>query len=110
MAEVYEGTVYHAFFRYRDPETGGRRVAFRGEKITMTKEDYEKGERFGAFTPPTPEPTATPTPESAQGYDAMKVDEAIAFLEPLSAEEREPYFEIERAQDRKGVLAHFDQE
>lgn len=52
---------------------------------------------------------ATPTPTEGGGYDELKVDEAIAFLENVPEAERESYFERERDKGRKGVLEHFDQ-
>lgn len=103
-------TVYHALFRYNDIETGGRRVAQRGDTIELiADEHYERAKALGAFDPPTPVPAAAPSPEAADGFDDLNVEEAIDFLEDLTEAQREPYFEIERARGRKGVLDHFDQ-
>jgi hypothetical protein len=61
----------------------------------------------GAVSAPTP-PSGSPATNN-DPYDEMKVPDAVGFLEDLSEEDREQYFERERAAKRKGVLLHFDQ-
>lgn len=104
-------------FLYKVPGTNKRRWATRGDEIEVSEEDYARLERGNGLyvekedQPTEPEEPAEldETPTNNDPYDEMKVADAIAFLEALPEEERDPYFDRERKDGRKGVLAHFDQ-
>lgn len=82
--------------------------------VTSTPEGHAAQRAADATVTPAGAIVATPpasgSPETNNDpYDEMNVTRAVAFLDALSEEEREPYFERERAAKRKGVLTHFDQ-
>lgn len=98
-------TVQSTLFLYTDPDSGSRRWARKGDEITVNDKDLARLKSAERTTAPT----APTTNANNDPYDEMKVAEAIEFLEALPEDQREPYFEKERASQRKGVLDHFDE-
>lgn len=103
-----------AIFRYTQPETGQRRFAYRGDEIEVNDKDFARLKNGGGLLVESKKADVTketaPSPNTNNDpYDEMNVTKAVAFLDTLSEEERMPYFERERAKQRKGVLSHFDQ-
>lgn len=84
------------FVHVDNPETGEREVFGPDDKLPKWARDAIDPNAFGSDEE-----------ETAGDYAAYSVDEAVAFLEGLTEEERESYFQIERDNDRKGVLKHF---
>lgn len=95
--------VIHSAFRYRDPKTKTFQRAYRGDRIDVTKEDAERGEKNGAFGTPedllpsgldegvvdlTPEaPMTTPVvPHISQGARVETVLRERLGLEPGASE------------------------
>lgn len=101
--------VIHSAFRYRDPKTKTFQRAYRGERIDVSKEDAERGEKNGAFGTPEDllpsgldegvvelepqEPTSTPVvPHISQGArveavlrDRLKLDPGASEADVVAA-------------------------
>lgn len=106
MAGTKKAEVGVAIFPYRDPKTKGLRYARKGDTVTLTEEDYDRLERGGGLASQQQQAAVEATITS---YDQATVAEAILVLERTPEDQREQFFEHERARKRKGVLTHFEQ-
>jgi hypothetical protein len=73
-----ERTVRHAMVNYTDPEGGGAKIAYRGEKITLTEEECERLDSLGAFE----ETYDAETMESAGTLSELAKQEQMGNVNP----------------------------